>query len=249
MEWHERDGLRWLEADLGAGRAVFTTRTGGTSEAPFDRLNLTELTGDAIEAVGENRHRLATALGLRPERIPIGIQVHGADLAIHHEPQAMAPFLRPGAELPQVDGHVTSQPGLAPLALVADCLPIALSGPGGVAMLHCGWRGLAAGIIAAGTRAIDATAAAIGPGIGACCFEVGPEVAAAFSSLGDGVAAERMLDLPEIARRLLREAGVERVESAALCTSCEEELFFSYRRDGERTGRQAGLAWLGAGEG
>ena len=98
-------------------------------------------------------------------------------------------------------------------------------------MLHCGWRGLAAGIVARGAAAVGATDAAIGPGIGPCCYEVGDEVLDAFADLGEGIAAGRMLDLPEVARRLLAEAGVERVESAGLCTSCEPELFFSHRRD------------------
>jgi len=245
MEWHEREGLRWLEADLGTARAAFTTRLGGVSEPPFDRLNLGILTDDADEAVVENRQRLAAALGLDPARIPIGLQVHGGALAFHSGPQGPSPFAQPGSEIVEVDGHVVSEPGLAPLVFVADCLPVALSGPGGVAMLHSGWRGLAAGILAAGAGAVGATDAAIGPGIGPCCYEVGDEVLGAFSDLGDGVAEGRMLDLPEVARRLLREAGVDRVESAELCTSCRRELF---RRDTGRTGRQAGLAWIEAGE-
>jgi copper oxidase (laccase) domain-containing protein len=111
-------------------------------------------------------------------------------------------------------------------------------------MLHCGWRGLAAGILAKGAAAVEATEAAIGPGIGSCCYEVGDEVLTAFAGLGEGIAAGRMLDLAEVARRQLRAAGVERIESADLCTSCEEELFFSHRRDSGRSGRQAGLVWL-----
>jgi purine-nucleoside/S-methyl-5'-thioadenosine phosphorylase / adenosine deaminase len=133
---------------------------------------------------------------------------------------------------------------MAGLVFVADCLPVAVAGPGGVAILHCGWRGMAAGIVARGAEAVGATHAAIGPGIGSCCYEVGDGVLDAFAGLGDGVASGRMLDLPEVARRLLREAGVEEVESAGLCSSCEEELFFSHRRDAGRTGRQAGLVWL-----
>jgi polyphenol oxidase len=246
MEWRTKDGVQWLEAELGAARAVFTTRLGGVSEAPFDQLNLGVLTDDGDECVVENRRRLAAALGLEPERIPIGLQVHGAELAFHLAPQRPSPFAQPGSEIPEVDGHVVAGPGLAPLVLVADCLPVALSGPGGVAMLHCGWRGLAGGIVAEGAAAVGATAAAIGPGIGPCCYEVGPEVLEPFAGLGDGIAAGRMLDLPEVARRLLGEAGVERVESAGLCTSCEPELFFSHRRDAGRTGRQAGLVWIEA---
>jgi len=262
MEWRESGGVRWLEADLGNARAAFATRSGGVSEPPFDRLNLGVLTDDATAAVAENRGRLAAALGLDPERIPIGLQVHGAELAFHSAPQAPSPFAVPGSAIPEVDGHVVAAPGLAPLVLTADCLPVALAGPDGVAMLHCGWRGLAAGIVAAGAEAVGATAAAIGPGIAPCCYEVGPEVLSAFSSLNPaatpadgpislgmrGKSAHRRLDLVEVVRRLLREAGVGRVESAGLCTSCEPELFFSHRRDAGRTGRQGSLVWIEAGE-
>ena len=244
MEWREREGVRWLEADLGGAQAAFSTRLGGVSETPFDSLNLGVLTDDATEAVVENRGRLAAALGLDPERVPIALQVHGADLVSHTEPQRPSPFARPGSDLPSADGHLVTAPGLAPLVFVADCLPVALHGPGGVAVLHCGWRGLAGGIIAAGAKAIGATDAAIGPGIGPCCYEVGEEVLGAFADLGEGLAEERMLDLTEVARRQLRAAGVERVASAGLCTSCEAELFFSHRRDDGVTGRQAGLVWL-----
>ena len=161
--------------------------------------------------------------------------------------RARAPSPSPASPIPEVDGHVIAEPGLAALVFVADCLPVALAGPGGVAMLHCGWRGLAAGIVARGAEAVGATDAAIGPGIGPCCYEVGEEVLAPSPSSATGVAAGRMLDLAEVARRLLAAAGVERIESAGLCTSCEEELFFSHRRDAGRTGRQAGLVWIEAG--
>jgi YfiH family protein len=248
MEWREADGVRWLEADLGGARAAFATRAGGVSPTPFDSLNLGILTDDRDEAVVENRGRLAAALGFEPAQVPIGLQVHGGDLAHHSGPQQPSPFAEPGSEIPEVDGHVVAAPGLAPLVLTADCLPVALSGPGGVAMLHCGWRGLAAGIVAAGAEAVGATDAVIGPGIGPCCYEVGPEVLDAFSGLGDGIADGRMLDLPQVARRLLLAAGVERIESAGLCTSCEPELFFSHRRDAGRTGRQGGLVWIEPGE-
>lgn len=260
MEWRESDGLRWLEADLGGARAAFATRAGGVSAAPFDSLNLGVLTDDATDAVRENRRRLAKALGLAPERIPIARQVHGGELVFHSGPRQPSPFAEPGSEIPEADGHVVTAPGLAPLVFTADCLPVALSGPNGVAMLHCGWRGLAAGIVAAGAEAVAATDAAIGPGIGPCCYEVGDEVLDAFSILGEGLAAahgpegggdvsaRRRLDLPEVARRLLLAAGVERIEVAGLCTSCEPELFFSHRRDAGRTGRQGGLVWIEPGE-
>jgi polyphenol oxidase len=116
-------------------------------------------------------------------------------------------------------------------------------------VLHCGWRGLAAGIVAGGVEAVGATAAAVGPGIGPCCYEVGEEVLRTFAFLGDGISKGMTLDLPEVVTRLLRAAGVERIEVSGLCTSCAEELFFSHRRDGGSTGRQAGIAWLDSGAG
>jgi len=254
VQWREQDGVRWLEAELSGARAAFSTRPGGVSEAPFDRLNLGVLTGDDRDAVAENRRRLATALGLAPELVVIGRQVHGAELQTHTAPQSPSPFDEPGSAIPEVDGHVIPAPAAdrgqadgspaAALVFVADCLPVALAGPGGVAILHCGWRGLAAGIVARGVDAAGATDAAIGPGIGPCCYEVGDEVLDAFAGLGPQIAAGPMLDLAAVARRLLEQAGVERIEAAGLCTSCEPELFFSHRRDRGRTGRQAGLVWL-----
>jgi YfiH family protein len=234
----------WLEAELPGSRAAFTSRVGGVSDEPFESLNLGLLTGDDPAAVRENRHRAAAALGLEPERFLIGRQVHGAEVQARDTPPDPNGFAEPGSVEPaEVDGQATGVAGLVPLVFVADCLPVAVAGPGGVAMLHCGWRGLAGGIVERGARAVEGTAAAIGPGIGRCCFEVGNEVLDAFSDLGDGIAAGRMLDLVEVTRRLLDRAGVTAVEAADLCTSCEPELFFSHRRDDGRTGRQAGLTW------
>jgi YfiH family protein len=245
MDWRDDGRTRWLEAALPGARVAFSTRVGGAGVPPFDSLNLGILTGDDRDTVLENRRRLAAALGFVPGRVAIGRQVHGAELAFHEAPQQPGFFAEPDAAIPEVDGHViAAEPGLAALVFVADCLPVALAGPGGVAMLHCGWRGLAAGIVARGAQAVDATDAAIGPGIGSCCYEVGDEVLAAFAELGPGIASGRMLDLAEVARRLLARAGVKRVETAGLCTSCKEELFFSHRRDQGRTGRQGGVAWL-----
>lgn len=250
MEWRERNGVRWLEADLGGARAAFSTRLGGVSEPPYDSLNLGLLTDDADDAVAENRQRLAAALGIQPAQIAFGHQVHGITLARHEGLFLACSFSGIANKKeqtddgpPKVDGHVVTEPGLAPLVFAADCLPVALHGPDGLAMVHAGWRGLAGGILAAGAEAVGATRAAIGPGIGPCCYEVGEEVLSAFAGLGD-VADGRMLDLPEVARRLLAQAGVDGVESAGLCTSCEKDLFFSHRRDRGRTGRQAGVAWI-----
>jgi YfiH family protein len=244
LRWREQDGVKWLEAELPGATAAFSTRVGGVSDPPFDTLNLGRLTGDP--GVRENRHRLAAALGIDPKLVLIGRQVHGAEVRRHDSPTAPSAYAEPAPGLPEADGHATDQPGLVPLVFVADCLPVALSGPRGVAMLHCGWRGLAAGIVQRGVEEVDAQAAAIGPGIGPCCYEVGTEVLEAFAPLGDGVATGRMLDLPQVARRLLERAGVERIEASELCTSSHPELFFSHRRDNGRTGRQAGVVWAGA---
>jgi YfiH family protein len=258
MEWREASGTRWLEARLPGATAAFSTRLGGAGDAPFDGLNLGVFTEDEIGTVIENRCILAAALGFPPERIAIGRQVHGTELATHAGPQVPSPFAEPGSAIPEVDGHVTAEPRLALLAFVADCVPVALSGPGGVAMLHCGWRGLAAGIVARGVKAVAATDAAIGPSIGPCCYEVGAEVFAALhESPPTGLNVEPgstfrpvgRVDLPGVARRQLLEADVARVESSGLCTSCERELFFSHRRDAGRTGRQAGLIWRDGGDG
>lgn len=250
MEWIETDGVRWLRAGLGSagdgiGYVGFGSRVGGVSAAPYDSLNIGVLTDDADDNVVENRTRLAAAVGVDPRNVPIGLQVHKADIAVHDGPQEPSPYAEPGTALEEVDGHVVRRPGLAPLVLTADCLPVALAGPRGVAMLHCGWRGLAAGIVERGALAVGATSAAIGPGIGPCCYEVGPEVLGAFADLGEGIADDRMLDLPEVARRLLARAGVDGVESAGLCTFCEAGLFFSHRRDRGITGRMGSLAWIG----
>ncbi|HEX2359527.1 MAG TPA: polyphenol oxidase family protein [Solirubrobacterales bacterium] len=243
MEWRRRDGLRWLEAELPGARAAFSTRAGGVSEPPYESLNVAIKTGDEQGRVHDNRRRLAAALGVAPENVLMGRQVHGAELRWHdsaQEPRVYADVVPSPIE---ADAHATAEPGLVPLVVVADCLPIALAGPGGVAIAHGGWRGLAGGIVESAAARVDAEAAAIGPGIGPCCYEVGEEVLGAFSGL-DGVAEGRMLDLPAAARALLQRAGVTAVDAAELCTSCNPDLFYSHRRDGERTGRQAGLAWL-----
>jgi YfiH family protein len=241
VRWREHDGVRSLEAELPGARACFTTRIGGVSDGPFESLNLGLLTGDERDAVRENRHRAARAAGVDPEAVLIGHQVHGTEIAHHEVPLEANQFAEPGPSAGDADGHVTSVAGLAPLVFVADCLPIALAGPGGVAIVHGGWRGLAGGIVERGAEAVAAEAAAVGPGIGPCCYEVGDEVREVFEPLGSGIAAGRMLDLGEIARRLLERAGVGEIESSDLCTSCNPELLFSHRRDGGETGRQAGL--------
>jgi polyphenol oxidase len=243
MEWREDDGVRWLEAELPGARAAFSTRLGGVSEAPYEALNVAILTGDDPGHVAENRRTLAAAIERDPAGVVMGRQVHGTKLRRHREPQEPRVYADVVKSPDEVDAQATSNRDLTPLVMVADCLPVAMVGPGGVAMVHCGWRGLAGDIVGEAAGEVKAEAAAIGPGIGPCCYEVGDEVLSAFEDL-DGVARGRMLDLTAVATALLEGAGVTAVEPSGLCTSCNPELFYSHRRDGERTGRQAGLAWM-----
>jgi hypothetical protein len=129
--------------------------------------------------------------------------------------------------------------------LVADCLPVALAAPSRVTMLHCGWRGLAGGIVEKALQGFgpdEPVSAAIGPGIGPCHYEVGSEVLDAFSSL-EGVASGRMLDLKAVAAAKLRAGGVTDIVDVGRCTYCEPDVFFSHRRDDGVTGRQGGMVW------
>ena len=233
--------FRWdgdhIAISLPGAEVLFTTRRGGVSEPPYDTLNLGLWTDDDPDAVSANRDRMAARAGIERARFQQGRQVHGATV-----------LDGPPAEEPQEsDGQVTSAEGVAPLVLVADCLPIALARPGKVGMLHAGWRGLAAGIVTEGVGAFGdepPAAAAIGPGAGPCCYAAGDEVHAAFADLGPVARRGDNADLPAIAAARLREAGVTEVHDVGLCTICgDPSLFFSHRRDGGVTGRQAGVAW------
>ena len=228
--------------DLTGARALFTTRRGGSSTGPYASLNMGSTIGPQPADVLENRRGLQDALGVT---LAWAEQVHGTHVAL--APSAAAE----GQAAAQADGQATASAGVAATVMVADCLPVAVAGDGAVVMLHAGWRGLAAGIIAAGIgrlRELGARgplSAAIGPGAGPCCYEVGEEVHAAFSGHGGEVHRGRNLDLKAIAARELERAGVERVHDLGLCTMCSgPALFFSHRRDHGVTGRQAGLAWL-----
>ena len=222
-----------LEVELPGARVAFSTRTGGVSQGPYDSLNLGILTGDEPDRVHANRERLARSLGVT--RVAMGRQVHGTELATWHGPSG---------ELIDVDGHVTDTPRLALVVLTADCLPVALAAPGRVAMLHCGWRGIAGGIVASGVEAFDEPpTAVVGPGIGQAHFEVGAEVLEAFADV-PAAADGRLLDLRSVTEARLRAAGVQDVRHVDLCTYERDDLFFSHRRDDGVTGRQAGLIWL-----
>ena len=226
--------IRWEDAP-GPYEVVFSTREGGVSEGPFTSLNLGRATADEPERVNENRRRLCAEIGAQPDALAMNYQHHSADVL----------RARPGCRDAHGDGIWTDERGLPLLALAADCLPIALarangSGPA-LALLHAGWRGLLEGIVAAGVSALGgrAVAAALGPAIGPCCYEVGEDVADRFRrAFGFGLYRERRLDLWTAAERALRVAGCVRVDRIDLCTACSPARFFSHRRDEGLTGRQ-----------
>jgi YfiH family protein len=233
------------ELPLPGARAVFSTRQGGVSRGPYRSLNLGILTDDDPANVRENRVRLAATARVRAEAVAMGWQVHGTDLREWDGPDPQNVYAEPGGkQLPRVDGHLTSERHLALLVLVADCYPVALSDGGRVAMLHCGWRPLAGGIVEKAVARFERTpAAAVGPGIGGCCYEVGPEVLEHFTDV-PGAADGRMLDLRRVIDDRLAAAGVADVEHLDCCTSCHPDLYFSHRRDDGLTGRQAGIVVL-----
>jgi YfiH family protein len=208
---------------------AFTTRVGGVSEAPYDSLNL-GARGDDPARVAENRRIACEALGLEAARLSINRQRHSP--TVHRA--------EPGLRDEPGDGLWSDEPGQPMLALAADCVPIAVvatAGPPRLAVLHAGWRGLAEGVVAAGVRALGGApaAAVVGPAVGPCCYEVGPEVAERFDP---DLTRDGILDLWSAAERALRTAGVARVERVDLCTRCNPELFFSHRRSGRLRGAQ-----------
>jgi YfiH family protein len=231
-----------LAVELPGARAVFTTRRGGGSSGPYASLNLGFSTDDDPDSAARNRASLLADVGAPPAAFMY--QTHSAKVRLLDQ-------LAQASERVSVDGQATALVGIAPAALGADCLPIAIAGGGAVAVVHAGWRGLEGGVIASGVRAIrdlisDDRAelgAAIGPGAGPCCYEVGPEVHARFTDYA-GARRGDNLDLKAIAAAQLEAAGVAVVHDLDMCTICTPTLFFSHRRDAGVTGRQAGLAWL-----
>jgi hypothetical protein len=223
-----------VEATLelpGSGRALFTDRTAG---------NLSTGTGDDLEQGLVRRAELCERLGLAwlcSSRQRHGRTVNTIERVAGAEGQALAI---------DADGQATALRGVGAMVMAADCLPVALGCNGAVAMVHAGWRGLAAGVLEEGVAALRKLAggepieAIVGPCAGVCCYEVGAEVHATFGGahrVGDHI------DLRAIAHERLAAAGVGRVRDVQACTICDER-FFSHRREGERAGRQAGVAWL-----
>jgi hypothetical protein len=222
-----------------------TGRSGGVSLAPYDSLNLAGYVGDAQASVDENRSRVARALGLAGDRLAVMDSVHGADVAV-----VRAPGVVPG-----VDGLVTQEPGLAIVALGADCVPIVLIGDDDrtVAVAHCGWRGLVADVLGAVIEVMADHGSGVdrvllGPSVCGRCYPVPPERAQQVAEAWPGAVADAAvvacadgqpgIDVREGAVARLRDLGLAPASIIRVggCTVEDPDLF-SYRRDGV-TGRQ-----------
>lgn len=238
-----------LRASAHGAHALFTGRAGGVSDAPYASLNLGPRTGDDPAALEENRRIVESLVSDpgQPRRLLIGQQVHESSVAAHVE----------GFDEVNVDGvdaHVTDRRDLAIAVLTADCIPVALLAPWGVGVAHAGWRGLAGGVIGGtvgellslGDDAANAgeITAFIGPCAGACCYEVGEEVHAAFLGWPGHDPTAPTLDLAGLAAAALAHEAVGEIHVAGRCTICDDR-YFSHRASGGTTGRQAGIAWRG----
>jgi YfiH family protein len=243
--------------------AAFTGRAGGSSAPPYATLNLGLAVGDDLRRVLANRRRVATVLGLAGHPWALARQVHGATILRVGTGGPGAGGLGPGppegkVPLGEGDGLVTGEAGVVLAVLTADCAPVLLADPGAgvVGAVHAGWRGLAAGVVEVGVAAMAglgadpaAVVGLVGPAVGGCCYEVGPDVReavgdrypAALATTRDGRPA---LDPAAGAAQALERAGVGQVRVAGECTVDLAERHFSHRRDHGRTGRQAGLIAL-----
>jgi polyphenol oxidase len=230
---------------LGHGvHALFTSRAHG---------NLSSVSGEGHEHGTAARRRLREEIGV--QRLVRGYQAHGSVVGrVHRDPgrqDAESGLAHDELDVSQpafrADGHAVAAPGIAAMVLVADCVPVVLGARGAVAALHAGWRGLAAGVLEEGMRALrdvggeGPVMAVIGPCAGACCYEAGEEVHAALES--SPAPSRGPIDLRAVARRRLLAAGADRVEDLLACTICDGR-YFSHRRESSRAGRQAALAWL-----
>lgn len=225
-------------------RAGVTLRQPGGSSGVYAGCNLADHVGDDPVQVSDNRLRLQRLLDL-PASINYLAQVHGTQIVL-------LPTTQPQ---PIADGAILCTPGAAAV-LTADCLPILITEQHGkaVAALHAGWRGLAAGVVEAAIGQLQSPAETLlvwlGPAIGPCHFEVGSEVREAFldQHLTDAAAFfphhdRWRADLYLLARQRLQRLGVKQIFGGGLCTHCDIERFYSYRRDGV-TGRMASVIQL-----
>lgn len=241
---------------LDAGFAhAFSTRHGGVSPAPFDTMNLGQAQApgepDPEENIARNAARLLAAAGA-PSAVMVRVrQVHGADV------YACTPHESFGPPQAAADAVVSRHAGVAPCVRTADCVPVLLacSATGAVAAVHAGWRGVVGGVVARavehlGAQGAQRLLAAIGPSIGVEAYEVGPEVAAEFHAAGLGAHVQQRpawprphVDCAGAVRAQLLALGLRPadVQGGCQCTVQNAQDFFSYRRDGARSGRMAAV--------
>lgn len=235
-------------------------RTGGVSNDPFRSLNVSTAVGDEREAVLENRRRLAAALGIAPNRLLKPGQVHGTNCLVVGKAEVEEHYERWQTSPPLADGLLTAEPEVYLFMTFGDCVPILLHDPvrGVVGLVHAGWKGTvnraaAQALLTAqnelGCRPEDVLVG-IGPSIGPCCYEVGPDVAEAALSAFPGAEGLLMrvngrvhLDLWRANAYQLMELGVpaENIEIGGVCTSCHVDRFFSHRREKGKSGRMAAV--------
>lgn len=237
-------------------RVAFTTRAGGASTGPHASLNLGSAVGDDPVAVRANRAAVADALGFDPQRAATMRQVHGAHVVQVGRRGGGGLFTGSLDGVADADACVTATPGVALLAMGADCpVIVAWRGDGAaVAAIHAGWRGLVAGVVEAGIAALgdcpEGVHAAVGPHVGPCCYPVDAELRRRMAvRFGSHAVRGDAVDLGACAAVALERAGVpgHRRGEVRACTSCDGERFFSYRRDGHVTGRQAAVVVMGEG--
>ena len=239
----------------GIAHALFTRR-GGFSHGVFASLNVGHTVGDDPSDVDANHEAICSALQTRVEDVVTAHQVHGDQIAVISANDG-------GRVFPQTDALVSNVPGLFLMLRFADCVPVFLSAPqqGAVGLAHAGWKGTFSGIAAKTVQAmaaaygceIEGIRAALGPAIGPCCFEVGPEVVssarALFSASDDLLSRQQTdgkahLDLWLANETQLREIGVTQIESSGMCTCCHSDEFYSHRGEGGHTGRFGALIGL-----
>ena len=258
----------YLTSDAMTGRVVhcFSTRRGGVSTGYLSSLNLGTHRGDEWDNVYENYRRLGAAVGFAPEQTVFTRQTH-TDIVARVGAANRGDGLFREVE-PERDGICTNEPGVALVCFAADCTPILLHDPvrHAVAAVHAGWRGTAKGIAARcvelmtrefGSDPADLQAA-IGPCIGPCCFETGPEVPEAMlAALGpeaaqfiqdrrgeQGEADKAFLDLKQLNALWLRRAGLRQIDISCDCTRCQPDRFWSHRFTGQARGSQAAVIML-----
>lgn len=221
-------------------RHGFFTREGGASQGLYAGLNAGVGSNDDPAKVTENRARMATAMGVTPERFLTAYQIHSPDVVVAETPWA-------GDARPRADAIVTRIPGLAIGVSTADCGPVLLADPAArvVGAVHAGWRGAVSGVLEAAIDAMERLGAersrlvaALGPMIRQRNYEVGDELVEQFTRVDAGNArffaagrpGHAQFDLPGLIAHRLARAGVIQVEDLGACTYADPRLFYSFRR-------------------